>query len=294
MPFATSQIRGPCDAFPGMVSGKKPVTPDFDGVEIHYEPHGTGQVPLMFLHGWGGNCRTWDPILPKLDAAQFRSICVDLRGHGQSGQPAVGYTWTDFTQDVLAVADRERLSRFVPVGFSMGGKLACHLAALHPERIPAQVLVSSAGPGLVPIEREAGLQICRAANDRNKNKLFFGNWFGPRAAKAVVDAYCDTIAATPVDVLMATAEMTLWTSIERVVGNLPLPTLLVMGRSDPVYGEAYQRASVLPYLANAQTASVASGHFIPLECPAILAKLLNEHVPTMIPGSARCGDGMHR
>jgi pimeloyl-ACP methyl ester carboxylesterase len=243
--------------------------------EIYYETYGTGPTPLLFIHGWGGDGQLWSDVLPHLDKARFRCVCVDLRGHGRSNRPGDGYNWESFSQDVLAVADEEQATRFVPVGFSMGGKLACYMAARNPGRIPAQVLLAPAPPGVVPIEREGGLQICREASDKQKVKSVFGAWFGPTARYEVVDACCGTIAKTPRSVLEATAEMTLWTSIEPEVVRLKLPTLLVHGSHDPVYGEAFQRMKMLPFLTNPRIAPVSSGHFIPLECPADLEPLIS-------------------
>ncbi len=261
-----------------------PVARSHAEVEIHYESHGHGPIPLVFLHGWGGSSRTWDAVFACLDLPRFRAIRLDLRGHGKSTQPAFGYTWEDFDRDVLAVLDQEHVGRFVPVGFSMGGKLACYLAAQHPDRVAAQILVAPSAPGLVPIERELGLQICREAKNEGKVRGVFGSWFGPGAPATLVDSCCATIAATPQFVLAGTAEMTLWTSIENVVGRVRSPSLLVIGKSDPVYGEAYQRAKMLPFLSKVQTVSLRSGHFVPLECPADLAELINQRVPHLWAG----------
>jgi pimeloyl-ACP methyl ester carboxylesterase len=71
--------------------------------------------------------------------------------------------------------------------------------------------------------------------------------------------------------------MTLWTSIEEVVGRVPSPTLLVLGNSDPVYGEPYQRRKMVPFLKNVQTSALSAGHFIPLECSADLARLITQY-----------------
>lgn len=249
-----------------------------DDVPIHGEARGSGSTNLLFLHGWGGDGTTWTDVTKRLNAGHYRTFSIDWRGHGKSGVPPSGYTCQQFGDDVLAVADGAGLKTFIPVGFSMGGKLACYLAAKYPERIPAQILVAPAPPGMVPIDRETGLQGCREANDKQKVKDFFGGWFGPGAAGEIVDACCGTIAKTPCFVLEATAEMTLWTSIEPEVGHLILPGLLIFGTNDPVYGEAFQRQKTLPFLTRAEPASVNSGHFIPLEAPADVAGLIDAFV----------------
>jgi pimeloyl-ACP methyl ester carboxylesterase len=250
-----------------------------DGIEIHYRVHGTGPVNLIFLHGWGGNGSIWKDIVTKLDAARYRVICPDLRGHGCSGCPTHGYTWEGFVRDILAIADHERARQFVLVGFSVGGKLACYLAAKHHERVSAQVLIAPVGPGIAPITREAGLHVCREAGDKERNKEFFRNWFGRSATDQVVDACCAAIAQTPRFVLEATAEIALWTSLASDIGNLDLPTLVVTGQSDPVYHAAFQKEETLPFLNHAKTVTLDSGHFIPLECPVELASLISEFIP---------------
>jgi non-heme chloroperoxidase len=251
-----------------------------DGVEIHYSVHGTGPVTLIFFHGWGGDGRIWKEVVAKLDAARYRLICPDLRGHGLSGCPADGYTWENFDRDILAIADHEQAHQFILAGFSVGGKLACYLAAKHPDRVLAQILIAPVGAGIVPtITREAGLFVCREAGDKLQNKTFFRSWFGQSATDQVVDACCATIAQTPRFVLEATAEMALWTSLESIIGRLDLPTLVVTGQSDPIYHAGFQQEQTLPFLSHAKTVTLDSGHFIPVERPAELAVQISEFIP---------------
>lgn len=243
-----------------------------DGTLLHFEIHGNGPVNLIFLHGWGGDSTTWDDVIARLDGACYRLISLDLRGHGKSEAPVTGYTIQDFSDDVMAVADHVDAETFVPVGFSMGGKLACYVADTNPGRISRLVLVAPAGPGIVPIDRASGLQACREANDWRKNEVVFKDWFAPRAGAEMVKGYCKTIARTSLQVLEATAEVFLWTSLVSDVGRLKQRALLVIGSRDPVYGMAYQEKEMLPFLDAVTMATLACGHFIPLERPSELAE----------------------
>jgi pimeloyl-ACP methyl ester carboxylesterase len=251
------------------------------GVQLHYHVHGTGPVTLLFLHGWGGSSDSWAGVVPHLDPARYRSLCLDLRGHGQSACPAAGYTWDDFNHDVLAVADHEQALQFIPIGFSSGGKLACHLAAHQAQRVLAQILVAPVAPGMVPIPRELGLQVCAMAADPQQSQPFFQSWFAADTPGAVVASGCTTIAQTPRRVLEATAEMTLWTSLAASIGKLALPTLVVTGDCDPIYHAAYQKDALLPHLQQATCVHVNTGHFIPLENPAGLADLISRFLLTV-------------
>ncbi|HTV40303.1 MAG TPA: alpha/beta hydrolase [Candidatus Sulfotelmatobacter sp.] len=250
-----------------------PLIQSRDGVSIHCELHGNGPLNLIFLHGWGGDSATWSGVIDHLDKERCRAISIDLRGHGKSGVPDTAYSIRDFSEDVLAVADHFGAKTFVSVGFSSGGKLACYLAAKYPDRVAGLVLVAPAGPGLAPIDREYGLQACREAGDWRKNELIFRNWFAPPPNDEMVKSYCQAIARTPLRVLVATAELFLWTSLASDIGKLKQPALLAIGAQDPVYGMAYQEKEMLPFLDSAMTATATmrSGHFIPLERPAELA-----------------------
>lgn len=228
-------------------------------------------VNLILLHGWGGSGDTWDEVVGYLDVKAFRVIRPDLRGHGRSGCPAGSLSWGGLARDILAIANREQAQRFVPVGFSLGGKLACYLAAKHADRFPVQILVAPVPPGVVPIDREFGLQVCREAGDWRRNKNVFQNWFAPAAKADVVDAYSKTVAQTPRWVLEATAEMALWTSLTTEIGQLQLPSLMVTGEHDPIYHANFQTEHTRPHLTNVTDAPLNSGHFIPLECPRELA-----------------------
>lgn len=233
---------------------------------------------LIFLHGWGGDGSTWNDVIAHLDVARYRSVSLDLRGHGKSQVPADGYCIQDFSDDVLAVADHIRADTFVPVGFSMGGKLGCYVAGTHPDCVSGLVLVAPAGPGIVPIDRESALQACREANDWRKNEVIFKDWFSPGASGQLVKEYSRTIARTPLQVLEATAEVFLWTSLADDVGKLKQKALLVIGGQDPVYGMAYQEKEMVPFLERVTAATLDCGHFVPLECPAELAKKISENL----------------
>jgi non-heme chloroperoxidase len=249
-----------------------------DGADIHYSVHGDGPAVMVFLHGWGGNVQMWSAVVSHLDASQCRCLCIDLRGHGKSAGAQGGFSWPTFAEDVLAVADHERAQTFTPVGFSMGGKLSCFLAAKHAERIPAQILVAPVAPGTVSIDREVGLRICRESTNWIRAKEFFLNWFGPSTDQEIVNAGCEAIAETSTPVLEATVEMIAWTSFAEEIGKLDLPTLLVIGENDPVYGMGYQQKEMVPFLGQSQLEIISCGHFIPLESPVRLAKLISTFV----------------
>ncbi len=121
-------------------------TIDRDGVAIHYEVHGQGPTVLL-SHGYGATCRMWDGQIATF-ADRYRLIVWDMRGHGQSGDPAdaAAYSQALTVGDMAALLDTCGADKAIIGGLSLGGvmSLAFHLA--HPARVEALMLFDT-GPG---------------------------------------------------------------------------------------------------------------------------------------------------
>ncbi|MEP7010491.1 MAG: alpha/beta hydrolase [Acidobacteriota bacterium] len=106
---------------------------------------GAHDLPLLFVHGLGGNGGQW---VLQLDAfrPERRAVALDLRGHGESDPAADGdYSVPAFARDIGSVADQLHLRRFVLIGHSLGAMPAIAYAAEHPDRVAALVLVDPNG-----------------------------------------------------------------------------------------------------------------------------------------------------
>lgn len=97
--------------------------------------------PLLLLHAWGESRRSFDRLLPGLTG--FRVYAPDLRGQGEADKPAEGYTLAEQAEDASAIMEAAGLDAAFVLGSSSGGYVAQQLAAGHPERVSALVLVGS-------------------------------------------------------------------------------------------------------------------------------------------------------
>jgi len=93
-----------------------------NGLAIHVEEQGDGDLSLVFLHYWGGSSRTWKYVTAKL-APNFHTIALDHRGWGESDAPADGYALANLAADAEGVINALNLKSYVLVGHSMGGRL---------------------------------------------------------------------------------------------------------------------------------------------------------------------------
>lgn len=120
-----------------------------NGFPLHYTERGDGPA-VVLIHGLSGDCAFWHPLIVGGLARRFRTIAVDLRGHGHSGTPVEGYTSRDMASDVAGLLDRLGIDRAHLVGHSYGGAVALHLAVDHPGAINRLVLADSRVRSLQP------------------------------------------------------------------------------------------------------------------------------------------------
>ncbi|MEY2424603.1 MAG: hypothetical protein QOI61_175 [Actinomycetota bacterium] len=104
-----------------------------------------GSTPLVLVHGFMGNSRSWNPVVDQL-AADRPVITFDHRGHGASTNTGVSdtYCFDQLVSDFAALVDHLQLERFHVLGHSMGGVVAMRYAVDHPERIASLVPMDTA------------------------------------------------------------------------------------------------------------------------------------------------------
>lgn len=233
----------------------------------------------MLLHGFAGTGRAWDAVREQLDPARYRSLAPDLRGHGQRGayRPV---SFAGCVRDVLAGAPDQP---FTLAGYSLGGRVALHVALAAPERVARLVLIATTAgiehPG-ERAERAAADAVLAARAERMTADEFARVWQNqplfdgtPPAAAAAWSE--DLRRSAPRDLAavlrgIGTGAMEpLWGRLER----LTMPCEVVVGARDAKFTALGERlAAALP---DARLHVLpGAGHGVPREAPAALAALL--------------------
>jgi non-heme chloroperoxidase len=118
-------------------------------IEIYYEDHGSGH-PVVLIHGYPLNGRSWERQQRELLAAGYRTINYDRRGFGLSSQPTTGYDYDTFAADLNALLDHLALDEVDLVGFSMGtGEVTRYLGKYGSGRVRKAALLGAIPPFLL-------------------------------------------------------------------------------------------------------------------------------------------------
>ena len=119
-----------------------------DGLKLHYRDYAAGgeRPPIICIPGLTRNARDFEGVAERL-AGEWRLICVELRGRGESAyaKDAMSYVPRTYLQDLEALIGNLGLERFVLFGTSLGGLITMLLAASGKERI-AGALLNDIGP----------------------------------------------------------------------------------------------------------------------------------------------------
>jgi 2-succinyl-6-hydroxy-2,4-cyclohexadiene-1-carboxylate synthase len=132
-----------------------------NGIFLNVEVQGDGPIVLL-VHGFTRDTRAWAPVMPALEG--YRTVRVDLIGHGKSDAPADGsrYSMEHAVEDLLALMHHLSVEQYALVGYSLGGRVALHLATAAPERLWALV-IESASAGI----DDPAQQAARVESDEN-------------------------------------------------------------------------------------------------------------------------------
>jgi len=270
------------------------VNPPSSTYEWKYRIEGnTGGYPLLWLHGFMGAGDDW------LDLAQthfsdYCNILLDLPGHGGSIIPSDAIFATMLTALPRQLSN-SGFEKFIPIGYSMGGRIGFHLQKMTPKQIPALVFLSSA-PGLKTMnEREQrtiedGLLMDKL--DTIGIAPFLKAWYssalfgGIKKNSILFSELCHTRSNNDTDQLRQALSLmgngalpSLWDDLK----DITIPALLMTGELDSKYLLLNQEIN--HGIAGSIHHQVAdAGHAFHLEKPLETARIIRHFLSEIIEG----------
>jgi pimeloyl-ACP methyl ester carboxylesterase len=151
-------------------------------LEIAYEESGPGSGnPVILLHGFPDDPRSWDDVVGPLTALGFRTIVPYLRGFGptrflhaetpRSGQQAA------LCYDLNELIDGLKLQQTILAGYDWGARAACTVAALWPAKVAGLVSIGGYNVEDIGIDR-------KPASARQEHKGWYQWYFQTERGKA--------------------------------------------------------------------------------------------------------------
>ncbi len=246
-------------------------------------------MPVTLLHGFTQAGHSWHEVISNMPAG-WQWIVPDLRGHGDTRvRPGAPHTMEACTADLEMMWDHLEIARTHLIGYSMGGRLALHVAARRPERI-LSLLTIGAHAGLEEDAREGRRRGDEALAQRIETdglEAFVNYWSslplfaglerrGPSFVAKVRAERMNNRAAGLAESLRgmgAGAMRPIWDDLARVT----CPCTFVAGQLDHGYVASARRlAASVPH---GRVAIVQrSGHSVHQERPEAFARLLLAHL----------------
>ena len=117
---------------------------EVNGVSLRYDLTGTGEKTIVLVHEMGGSLETWDYMLPAL-IKRWRVLRYDTREAGFSEKTGHVTGIVTMTEEIAGLLDALDITTPVAiVGCALGGAIAMHFSANHPQRTAALMAMSPA------------------------------------------------------------------------------------------------------------------------------------------------------
>jgi 2-succinyl-6-hydroxy-2,4-cyclohexadiene-1-carboxylate synthase len=234
---------------------------------------------LVLLHGFAQTGASWHPVALALPT-RYRAIMPDLPGSGALAERRP-VSWAAVTAYVDALAPS---APYALAGYSMGGRVALHLAVRRPQRIRALALIG-ATPGIEDAEqraaRRASDEELAASIEASGVEPFAEAWeaqplFAGRPAHVAAAARAQRLAQSPAGLAATlrglgtgTMEPPLWDRL----ATLPIQVALVVGERDDKFRAIAERMAAAIPRASLHVIEDA-GHAAHLEAPEAVAAIL--------------------
>lgn len=259
--------------------------------------------PVVMLHGWPESSYCWEGVAAHLNP-DLRIIAPDLRGLGDSERTmdVTAYQKVELARDIAEILDTLNISTFYLAGHDWGGAVAQELALLIPERVKRLVIMNiflltnptGTDEARNEIFNHGGIHFwyqyfqmqpgLPEAMIKGKEDVWIGYFFSIEKmagtiSQDTINEYirCYSIANTPATAAfyyrIAGLDRKHWDSLAGK--KLPMPTLYIYGKKDPVIIPAFLN-HIDEGFDSISVSYLDAGHFVQEEKPREVALLLND------------------
>jgi 3-oxoadipate enol-lactonase len=257
---------------------------ELDGVTLRYELSGKGDRTLVLVHEMGGSLESWDDVVPRF-AESRRVLRYDTRGAGMS-QKVRGKLGIDtMADDIAALLDHIGIAGKVALaGIAVGGAIALHFAARHPERASA-VAVGSPATGMAPDRRAAALERVAKVEAAGmafavENAMLSGYAPELRGDIARFERFRARWLGNDPASYATISRMLVATDMQDELAGLRCPVLVIGGSLDRVRPPPLAEA-VAEVIPGARYVEVRTGHYMAVQTPELISDCIEEFLRTV-------------
>ena len=251
------------------------------GAQIYLEQRGAG-TNVLLLHGWGGRCESWAPVLRDF-SDKLLMTALDFPGQGgRSSEPPQPWDVTDYMEMTCQLLRALDIEKTHIVAHSFGGRVALALAATYPELVDKMVLTGVPGLRAEPAPaQKAKSRAYKALKALGDNRLSRAVW-GDKAVEGWRSRLQEKFGSADYRALSPEMRKTFSKVVNQdlrpYLGKVKAPTLLFWGDQDtaaPLWmGKAMERE-----IADAGLVVMpGAGHFAYLDRYADFRAVLDQFI----------------
>jgi 3-oxoadipate enol-lactonase len=257
---------------------------ELNGTALRYELSGKGDRTLVLVHEMGGSLESWDDVVPRF-ASSHRVLRYDTRGAGLSQKVRGELSVDTMADDIAALLDALGISGKVALAaVALGGAIALHFAARHPERTSA-VAVGSPATGVAAARRVAALE--RVAKIEAAGMGFavtdaMQNGYAPelRGEPARFERYRARWLGNDPASYATIWRMLAGLDMDDELTRLRCPVLVIGGSLDRVRPPALAKATA-EAIPGARYTELPTGHYMSVQTPDLLSDCIDEFLKTV-------------
>ena len=217
-----------------------------DGTILHYRDHGDGPA-IVLLASQGLSGSMWQHLMVRLADQGFRCVALDRRGHGRSDDPAKGYDFDRFADDIGELLTELDLRDVTLVGHSVGSAEAARYLTRHGTgRVSRLMLASTTLPFQArTADNPDGIPLTVMESVWEEWHSDLPRWVGQNTpafigaglpgcdvSPEMVQLGTNDMLQTSLPALLRTSRAAVTTDFRAELPRIDIPTLLIHGDTD--------------------------------------------------------------
>lgn len=266
----------------------KDISITLNGVTTSYDDFGTGDMPIIFIHGFPFDKSMWEGQMEYLKK-NHRVIAYDIRGYGKSSAGEDEQSIRLFADDLLNLMDALHIEKAIVCGFSMGGYTLLSATSRYAQRFEALILCDTqciADSTELKEKRNEIIAQVKAGKINDFTETFLGSVFCPESmhlkSEIVEKARTIILNTSPLTIAGGLAAISQRWETFTTLNEITVPTLILCGKEDNV--TPVEQAELMhKNIENSELHIIENaGHMSNLEQPEQFNKYLGNFIASLV------------